>query len=171
MLPDKMLDEKLDRVDYYSLLGVARDAPVDRVRDAFHQFAMRFHPDQHMGDPAASTRATRIFKRGAEGYRVLLDPVLRARYDAALARGETRLSAEAERKEVLAEASVAKVAEQPLPSDVAAFYEKASEFFTKGDIKNAKTFLLLAARRSSHPRIQKLTKDILEAERSAFRKR
>lgn len=92
MLSDKLLDEHLDRMDYYALLGVARDDAAARIRDAFHKFALRFHPDQHMDDPAAQKRALRIFKRGAEGYRVLLDPVLRARYDTALARGEVRLS-------------------------------------------------------------------------------
>lgn len=168
MLPEKLLDEKLDRVDYYALLGVARDATPERIREGFHQFAVRFHPDQHIGDELGQSRAARIFKRGSEGYRVLLDPTLRTRYDAALARGEVRLSAEAERRQVVSEADGAS---QPLPTDVAAFFDKATEFFAKGDLKNAKTFLMLAAKRSSHPKIQKLTREILEAERAMLRKR
>jgi preprotein translocase subunit Sec63 len=69
MLSDRVLDEHLDRIDYYTLLGVARDAAPLGIRDAFHRFAMRFHPDQHIGDDGAQARAGRIFKRGAEGYR------------------------------------------------------------------------------------------------------
>lgn len=170
MLSDHVLDQHLDRIDYYTLLGVARDAPTDGVRDAFHRFAMRFHPDQHIGDDAAQLRAARIFKRGAEGYRVLIDAVLRARYDAALGRGEVRLTQEAERKAVVAEAK-AQTAEAPLPPDVKSLYEKAKEAFDKGDLKNAKAFLTLVTRRSTHPKVQGLARDVLEAERNALRRR
>lgn len=171
MLSDRVLDEHLDRIDYYSLLGVARDAPAAQVRDAFHRFALRFHPDQHVDDPDGTARALRIFKRGSEGYRVLLDPVLRARYDTALGRGEVRLSPEAERKAVAQEAKVAAVSEAPLPTDVAPLYEKAHEAFKKGDLKNAKAFLMLVARKTSHPKVQALTKDILEAEKRILTRR
>lgn len=169
MLSDRLLDEQLDRVDYYSLLGVARDADASHIRDAFHRFALRYHPDQHVEDPAEATRVLRIFKRGSEGYRVLLDPVLRARYDAALSRGEVRLTPDAERKAVVQEARVARSVEIPLPADVAPLFEKASEAFKRGDMKNAKAFLLLASRKGNHPRVTALTKEILEAERAALR--
>lgn len=170
MLSDRVLDEHLDRIDYYTLLGVARDASTDGIRDAFHRFAMRFHPDQHIGDDAAQLRAARIFKRGAEGYRVLIDGVLRARYDAALGRGEVRLTQEAERKAVVAESRAPGV-EAPLPPDVRSLYDKAKEALDKGDLKNAKAFLLLVTRRSTHPRVQALAKDLLEAERNTLRRR
>lgn len=171
LLPDKVLNDHLDNVDYYALLGIPRDASPDAIRDAFHHFALRYHPDQHVEDAAAKLRALRIFKRGSEGYRVLLDPVLRARYDSALKRGELRLTPEAERKTVAAETTVATVAERPLPPDVQPFFDKAREAMTRGDLKNAKAFLLLAARKGPHPRLQALTKEILEAERNALAKR
>lgn len=169
MLSDRVLDEHLDRLDYYTLLGVAKDAPPRSVRDAFHRFAMRFHPDQHIGDDGAQTRAARIFKRGAEGYRVLLDAALRARYDSALGRGEVRLTQEAERKAVVAEAGTA--VEVPMPPDVKPLYDRAKESFTKGDLKNAKAFLTLVTRRSTHPAVQALARDLLEAERAQLRRR
>ena len=88
----------LFRSDYYAILGVPRDARAEQVREAFHRFALRHHPDQHVDAAGGAARALRIFKRGAEGYRVLIDPLLRARYDAAVARGEVRLTPEAERR-------------------------------------------------------------------------
>lgn len=171
MLSDRALFEHLDRMDYYAILGVARDATADQVRESFHRFALRFHPDQHVEDASAAARAVRIFKRGSEGYRVLLDPVLRARYDAALARGEVRLTPEAERTQVVQEQRVAAVSDAPLPSDIAPLFEKAHDAFKKGDLKNARAFLMLVSRKSNHPRVQSLTRDILEAERTALRRR
>lgn len=171
MLSDRVLDEQLDRVDYYSLMGVARDADAAQIREAFHRFALRYHPDQHVDDPAEMARVLRIFKRGSEGYRVLLDPVLRARYDAALTRGEVRLTPDAERKAVVQESKVAAVVDVPLPPDIAPLFEKANEAYKRGDVKNAKAFLLLASRKGNHPRVAALTREILEAERAALRAR
>ena len=171
MLSDRVLDEQLDRVDYYSLLGVARDATTVQVREAFHRFALKYHPDQYTDAPAEAVRVLRIFKRGNEGYRVLLDAVLRARYDAALGRGEVRLSAEAERKAVVQEARIGTMPETPLPADVAPMFEKAHEAFKKGDLKNAKAFLMLVSRKSNHARVQALTRELLEAERAMLRRR
>lgn len=171
MLSDHLLDEHLDRVDYYSLLGASRDANAGHIRDAFHRFALRYHPDQHVDAPAEAARVLRIFKRGSEGYRVLLDPVLRARYDAALTRGEVRLTPDAERTAVVQESRVVAAVEVPLPADVAPLFERAADAFKRGDIKNAKAFLLLVSRKSSHPRVQSLTREILEAERAALRSR
>ena len=171
MLSDKLLDEHLDRMDYYALLGVARDDAAARIRDAFHKFALRFHPDQHMEDPAAQKRALRIFKRGAEGYRVLLDPVLRARYDAAIARGESRLSPDAERTKVVGEAKVGSVADQTLPSDVQPIYTQIADSLRRGDVKNAKAFMMLLGRKSNHPKVQALAREVLEAEQNLMRRR
>jgi len=171
MLSDQALDENLDRIDYYAILGVPRDATTDQVREAFHRFALRHHPDQHVDAAGGAARSLRIFKRGAEGYRVLLDPVLRARYDAAVARGEVRLTPEAERRAVAQEARVVTTSEPPLPADVAGLYNQAAEAFKRGDLRNAKAFLLLVSRKTNHPRVQSLTREILEAERALLRRR
>ncbi len=171
MLSDRVLAENLDRIDYYTLLGVARDAPLAQIRDAFHKFAIRFHPDQHVDDVDTQQRVLKIFKRGSEGYRVLLDPVLRARYDAALARGESRLTPDTERVKVVGEAKVTAVAEEPLPADIQPLYLQISESLRRGDVKNAKAFLMLLGRKSNHPKVQALAKDVLEAEKNLLRRR
>lgn len=171
MLSDNVLEEHLDRVDYYSLLAVPRDADATAIREAFHRFALRYHPDQHVDAPDTAARMLRVFKRGSEGYRVLLDPLLRARYDSALARGEARLTPDAERTSVPQEVRVSIPAEAPLPPEIAQLFEKAHEAFKRNDLKNAKAFLLLVSRKSNHPRVQNLTREILEAERNALRVR
>ncbi|MBL8600764.1 MAG: DnaJ domain-containing protein [Myxococcales bacterium] len=172
MLTDRTLDENLDRVDYYALLGVARDATAERIREAFHKFALRFHPDQHVEDPKQQARAGRIFKRGSEGYRVLLNPGLRARYDEALGRGQVRLTPEAERQEPVAETrSTEAAALEPLPADLAPLFTQAEAALAKGDIKNAKAFLQIVSRRSTHPKVKLLLKEILEAEKALLSRR
>lgn len=76
----------MKRVDYYALFGVDRGASADAIRAAFHAFARRYHPDRHAGASAlVRERAAAIYRRGTEGYRVLMNPESRRRYDAALA--------------------------------------------------------------------------------------
>ena len=84
--------DQLELLDYYTLLELRDDATPEEIRDAFHRFALRFHPDRHIGAPVEKIeRATHIYARGAEAYRALIDPELRKRYDVLLARGHLRL--------------------------------------------------------------------------------
>ena len=63
--------------DYYGVLGVARDADGQAIKDAFRELALRYHPDRNE-DPDATER----FKEIAAAYAVLSDPAKRAAYDA-----------------------------------------------------------------------------------------
>ncbi len=38
---------RLEELDYYTLLGVERDADPSQIRKAFRAFARRYHPDRH----------------------------------------------------------------------------------------------------------------------------
>jgi molecular chaperone DnaJ len=63
--------------DFYSVLGVQRDASDDDIKKAYRKLAMQYHPDRNNG----SREAEEKFKQITEAYDVLRDPNKRAAYD------------------------------------------------------------------------------------------
>src|ERR687885_1566241 len=63
--------------DFYSVLGVGRDASDDEIKKAYRKLAMTYHPDRNGGSKEAEER----FKAITEAYDVLRDPQKRAMYD------------------------------------------------------------------------------------------
>ncbi len=63
--------------DYYEVLGIARTASQDDIKQAYRNLAKQLHPDKNPGDAAAEER----FKEASEAYTVLFDVEKRARYD------------------------------------------------------------------------------------------
>ena len=62
--------------DYYEVLGVKRDAPKERLKEAYRKLAMQFHPDRNK-----SPDAEQKFKEVSEAYAVLSDDEKRKQYD------------------------------------------------------------------------------------------
>jgi curved DNA-binding protein len=62
--------------DYYSRLGVAKDATPDEIKRAYRKLARKYHPDVSK-EPDAEAQ----FKDVAEAYEALKNPELRAAYD------------------------------------------------------------------------------------------
>ena len=64
-------------IDYYTTLGVARDADAKTIKKAFRKLARKYHPDLNEGD----AEAERKFKAVNEANAVLSDPEKRKKYD------------------------------------------------------------------------------------------
>jgi curved DNA-binding protein CbpA len=88
--------EALPTLSYYEILRVPADATPAQIKQAFHEFAVRCHPDRYMGTGGDVVRAaSTIFKRGVEAYNVLSKPDLRKRYDDGVRAGKLRLDQDA----------------------------------------------------------------------------
>ena len=70
--------------DYYTFLGVRRDASISAIKRAYHTAARRFHPDKNL-----MPGETELFLEVQRAYEVLSDPQRRALYDATLPAEET----------------------------------------------------------------------------------
>ncbi len=69
--------------DWYSILGVERDAGDAQVKAAYRKLAKQYHPDAHPGDKECEAR----FREITEAYTILSDQEKRKKYDETLSRG------------------------------------------------------------------------------------
>ena len=65
-------------LDYYAVLGVARNASVEQIERAYRALARKVHPDRNAGD---AERADARMKQLNPIRETLTDPLLRAAYD------------------------------------------------------------------------------------------
>ncbi|MFO7765043.1 MAG: J domain-containing protein [Pelovirga sp.] len=63
--------------DYYSILGVERNADASTIKKAYRKLAQKYHPDKNPGDQQAEEK----FKQLTEAYAVLSDPDKKRQYD------------------------------------------------------------------------------------------
>lgn len=77
--------------DYYVILGAARNATREQIRDRFRQMARVRHPDRFQG--AERQKAEGEFQDITEAFNVLFDPERRRQHDLELARPESQSAA------------------------------------------------------------------------------
>lgn len=65
-------------LDFYQVLGVARDAAGDQIKSAYRKLALKYHPDRN---PENKQEAEVHFRQATEAYSVLSDPQKRSIYD------------------------------------------------------------------------------------------
>lgn len=131
----------LDDSTYYEILGVLEICDGEALREAYHQFALSFHPDVHRGEaPEIQEKVRRIFERGTEAYRVLTDMELRVKYDMALSKGKNRLESAVVPRPTSAPPPVV----DPRPLDALArsagaklSAQKAAKLIAAGDLEGA----------------------------------
>ena len=63
--------------DYYSILGVSRNASNEEIKKAYRKLAVKYHPDKNAGNRDAEEK----FKQINEAYEVLSDEEKRKKYD------------------------------------------------------------------------------------------
>ncbi|KAG7550889.1 Chaperone J-domain superfamily [Arabidopsis thaliana x Arabidopsis arenosa] len=70
-------NDKSPPKDYYKILEVDYDATEELIRLNYRKLALKWHPDKHKGDSAATEK----FQEINEAYNVLMDPAKRFEYD------------------------------------------------------------------------------------------
>ncbi|HTY41308.1 MAG TPA: DUF4388 domain-containing protein [Thermoanaerobaculia bacterium] len=77
---------RIDWLTHYELLGIVRDAPPEKVAEAYFERSRLFHPDlRHREDLARFEKElTAVFERMKKAYETLSDPDKRALYDQSL---------------------------------------------------------------------------------------
>jgi molecular chaperone DnaJ len=66
------------KVEYYEILNVAREASPEEIKSAYRKAALKWHPDRN---PQNKQEAEENFRNASEAYGVLSDPQKRAAYD------------------------------------------------------------------------------------------
>ena len=61
-------------VDYYKILGVKSNAPINEIKKAYRKLAVKHHPDKPNGN-------SKKFKQVSEAYDILRNPEKRNQYD------------------------------------------------------------------------------------------
>jgi curved DNA-binding protein len=67
----------MSQQDYYTILGVSKNATDTEIKKAYRKLAMKYHPDHTKGDKNAEEQ----FKKISEAYAVLSDKEKRQQYD------------------------------------------------------------------------------------------
>ncbi len=90
------LYELLERLDYYQLLLIPRDAAQADIEPAYRGASRAYHPDRcaRLGDTALTRKANNIYRLISEAHKILQDPDKRSLYDQELSEGNLRLSEE-----------------------------------------------------------------------------
>jgi DnaJ-class molecular chaperone len=107
--------------DFYSILGVKRDAGADEIKAAWRTKAKSVHPDQNRDDPNAHNR----FAEMGRAYEVLKDPAKRSRYDQqrskveALEREQTIMQQRNAAREAAEKAKIAKANAERILAELA----------------------------------------------------
>ncbi len=149
--------------DFYSILGVKRDAGSDEIKAAWRTKAKSVHPDQNRDDPQAHNRFAEI----GRAYEVLKDPAKRSRYDQqrmkveALEREQTIMQQRQAAREAAEKAKQAKAnAERVLEELARAEAEKAkADAAQAAKVKAAKEQAAAEAKSKAQAETQAATKD------------
>lgn len=78
----KLIAKSLNQLDYFQILGVARDCTLEDLKSHYHQLQRNYHPDAFFSSPDEELKEAvhLISKRIAEAYTILRDHPKREKY-------------------------------------------------------------------------------------------
>ena len=140
------LVQRLERADYYGILGVDPKAQLGDLKRAFYRIAAHFHPDRYEGiEENECAHRTRVFKLAVEAYTILSRPDSRASYDELRAAGHKRMDAVAAFEQ--ARAPKTRTLEDIAQGKDAKAHAKQADFYwAKNELEDARASLVSACR-------------------------
>jgi curved DNA-binding protein CbpA len=121
----------IDKEDYFTLLGVARDTPTAEIQKAFFGLAKKWHPDRVPATLAdVKNLCAKVFGRMSEAHQTLMDPGKRTKYEASLKAGAGAAGDDSPE----AQAQVLAILEADMN------YQKAEICLKRNDTKQAEEF-------------------------------
>ena len=66
-------------INYYTVLGITKDANEEEIKKAYKKLAMKYHPDKN--PDGEKEKAEEEFKKISEAYSIIGDPIKRRNYD------------------------------------------------------------------------------------------
>lgn len=140
-------ESRLSSLDYYELLGVTADTPLEELTAAYDRFALAFHPDTRpQCSPEIRRALTRVFQRGVEARQVLSDGHRKALYELARLRGERRLQPETSAPPVDLESALADLHVHCRSAGAKLDAQQAARAWARGDLEQVQRRLLSALR-------------------------
>jgi len=97
-----------EKQDYYSVLGISRDASQEEIKRAYFEAAQKLHPDKN-----TAAGETELFLGAQQAYETLANPKRRAMYDATLA-PQKKISLPYEHKLIYSRSNVAHMDEMQM---------------------------------------------------------
>ena len=64
--------------NYYTILGITKNANFDEIKKAYRKLAMKYHPDRNISNKES---AEKKFKEISYAYDILSDPEKKSKYD------------------------------------------------------------------------------------------
>ena len=149
------------KVNYYEVLGVARSAGENEIRDRFRKLARENHPDRYQGPDKAE--AERRFQTLTEALNVLTNPARRKQHDAEISSGQKGSAADFSQ---VAKAYLAKGVKAYKEGDIRNAYENF-DMAVKHNAQDAKAWHYLALAAS---RIPAYTRQAIQAIETAVQR-
>lgn len=99
--------EALDGQDYYQLLGVQQDTPVEEIKKAYFRLAKQYHPDRHFDQDSGDLKSMleTLFAQITEAYNTLSDQTKRDEYNLSQVKKTKKLQPEEDKTDRMATAA------------------------------------------------------------------
>ena len=167
----QQLSDSQERMNFYELLGINRDATNEQVQAAFFRLAKQFHPDKLSAELAdMKETSARLFSRLTEAQQTLSDQTKRVNYDRQLTHKLTSEDDEQQRIQVVVQAATSfQKAEVLFKKRMLAAAELEAKRAHESDPEQADYLALLAWIQASKPNSELQLPQVLDQLNQALR--